>query len=205
MALSLAPVVVALALAVRRRESGGVSGMELAPGLLALVGLLLILPVPSLNNPVVDAVLLAVPVLTGLGAVLVAAGLAELSERRDWARTAAAALAGAALGYLCLGVLARGHGEGVVSGWSRPTLAATALDFAVLLLTLLVLRSLGARRYAAVFAAVPLLLLLEGAGLERVLPSWQQGGGLVLLLASAVLLLRGSPETGTQNDMRLFG
>ena len=73
-----------------------------------------------------------------------------------------------------------------------------------MLLTLLALQGTGVRRFAAQFAIVPLLLLLEGLLLNRVHPNWQQVGGLLLLLAASVLLLRSPPERGPEASPHLL-
>jgi len=189
--MSLTPIVMAVAMVAFTGSGGGLNGADLLPGLCAGAGLLIIVPVPSLDSYAGDAVLVLAPVAVGVGAIL----LAGQVERPLYSRTAAAALGGAAamLSAFALGPLR-----------VAPALSAIALDLLTLLLTLLSLKQCGLRRFSAQFAAVPLLLLLEGLVFVRIRPNWEQAGGLGLLMIAVALLLREPANSDVEKSAHLF-
>ena len=182
MALALTPVVVALA-----GRMDAVAG-RLWPGLAAVAGLMLVLAQPSLGDVRSDAALCLAPVLTGCGAALLC------SERAESAWRMPAALACAAM------VFAVSWG---VSTWQAgnvavPSLLATACDGVLALLGLLVLTRLGAVRWSAQFALLPLLVLVQGIWILRPPLTLRWGTGILLLTVAGVyLLLPQAEETET--------
>jgi len=169
-ALALVPVVVAVAAAALGDGSEGMAG-RMWPGLAAVAGLLLVLTQPNVSNVRNDLLLLAAPVLTGVGAALFCT---------KQGRSVASALVGAAvvfvLGWVCL--------RGAVS------VVAVACDGLLALLGVLAVSRLGATRWSAQFSLVPLLIVLEGLVLVRpgLQVRWALGLGLVAM-GSVYLLL----------------
>ncbi len=189
-ALALAPVVISLVLNARGGNTG-IAVSDVAPGILAAAGLLLILPQPSFDSWKIDLALVGLPVLGGLGAVLVAP---QTPVRMPLHRGAMASVGATVLFTTYLIKPPRLH----------PTLVATALDLLVLLLALVSILGLGARRFGAQFAAVPLLFLLQGLVFERVRPNWEQAGGLAMVLIATVWLLRSQRATKRDDNARLL-
>ena len=191
MALALTPVCAAVAWAALGEDAthGGTAGVtgRLWPGIAALAGLLLILPAPSLRGIDRDCVLIAVPVLTGLGAAWFCAG-----DPSDRAWTAACALLGGAVLFVTeCGVEAMTAGRGAVN--LSPF--ALALDTPLLLLSMLALVRSGVTRWSAQFTAVPLVVLLEGVFLmHEDLTGRSLAGLLLLAVASVALLLPAEPD-----------
>jgi hypothetical protein len=172
MALALTPVVVALA---GRMEP--VAG-RIWPGLAAVAGLMLVLAQPSLADARSDVALFLTPVLTGCGAVMLC------SERAQTMWRAASALAGGALVFaLCWWMAWRAGVEAL------PALSATACDGVLALLSLLVLVRLGALRWSAQFALLPLLVLLQGIWILRPPLTLRWVAGLLLIAAASLYLL----------------
>jgi hypothetical protein len=168
-ALALTPVVVAVAAAALGDSSEGMAG-RLWPGLAAVAGLLLVLTQPSVSNVRNDVLLLAAPVLTGVGAALFC------SER---GRSVASALVGAAVVFVLVWWVMRGP----------VSVVAVACDGLLALLGVLTASRLVATRWSAQFALVPLLIVLEGLALVR--PGLQVRWviGLVLVAVGSMYLL----------------
>jgi drug/metabolite transporter (DMT)-like permease len=169
-ALALTPVVVAVAAAALGDGSDGMAG-RLWPGLAAVAGLLLVLTQPNVSHLRSNVLLVLSPVLTGVGAALFCASRG---------RRIASALVGAAT-VLLLGW-----------GWLRGTVSvvAVACDGLLALLGVLAVSRLGATRWSAQFALVPLLIVLEGLVLVRPGLQVRWVVGLVLIgVGSAYLLL----------------
>jgi len=180
-ALCLTPVVVGVAEAVT--SDVGLSNDALWPGLAAAGGLLLVLPSPYLGDWRNDAAMILAPVVTGIGCVLFRRGAAPALPR------ATAGFAGAAAVF----ALAAGIEAAVLHVRPQVSLAATAIDAILSLLTLFALGRLTAGQYAARYVLVPLLLLLQGPLLlHALLPliTWRNAVCAVLLLAAAIKLLR---------------
>lgn len=173
--MALAPIVIAIVLSTEG-AGNGLSATDLVPGLLAAAGLLLILRQPSLGRPKADLVLLAAPFCAGTGAVW----LACHHTRQVTAKRAAVAFGGAAILFA---YFAR------KPPYSHPTVAATVLDLLAMALAMGAVATVGVQRFAAQFAVVPLLFLLEGLVLEHVRPSWVQLSGLLLLTLAAGWML----------------
>ncbi len=188
-ALSLVPAVVAVALVARGQGEAGLKGLDVAPGILAPAGLLLLYSQPAFRNVGEDVTVLLTPLCAGLGA----AWLATSDGEAFGMGRAAVACAGAAVAFGVAGLITH----------TRVALPAVAFDLAVVLTALLSLDRLGARRFSAQFVLVPLLLLFEGLAIVQVRPNWQQVGGLVMLMAAFVLLLR-SREPGNEENTGLF-
>ena len=182
MALALTPVVVALA--GRMDEVAG----RLWPGLAAVAGLMLVLAQPSLGDARSDVALCLAPVLSGCGAALLC------SERAESVWRMPAALAGAALVF----AMSWGVSAWQASAMARPSMLATACDGVLALLGLLVLARLGAVRWSAQFALLPLLVLAQGIMILRPPLTLRWGTGILLLTVGGVyLLLPQEEENGT--------
>jgi hypothetical protein len=168
-ALALTPVVVAVAASALGDGSEGMAG-RLWPGLAAVAGLLLVLTQPSMSNVRNDGLLLLAPVLTGVGAALFCT---------KPGRSVASTLVGAAVVF----VLGWGLLRGSVS------VVSVACDGVLALLGVLAVSRLGATRWSAQFALVPLLIVLEGLVLVR--PGLQVRWivGLALVAVGSVYLL----------------
>jgi hypothetical protein len=179
MALALTAVVVAVARpAFRPMGSAEVAG-RLWPGIAAVAGLLLLLPVPPLDNLANDCALVAAPLLTGVGAM--------------WFRSIAVPKLLRALLGLFAATLAFAASGMVQHALHRPTvreawLAAT-LDGALVLLTVLALLRIGGTRWSAQFVLVPLVIVLEGLTMIRVRPDPRMMAGVLVLVFAAVFLL----------------
>ena len=172
-ALALTPVVVALA-----SRTDAVAG-RLWPGLAAVAGLLLVMAQPSLGDVRSDVALALTPVLTGCGAALLC------SERA----TGAGRMPGALLGATVMFALGWAANAWVAGTAVAPSWPATACDGGLALLSLLVLVRLGAVRWSAQFALLPLLVLLQGIGILRPPLTLRWAAGLLLLAVAGVYLL----------------
>ncbi len=169
-ALALTPVVVAVAATALGDGSEGMAG-RMWPGLAAVAGLLLVLTQPNVSNVRNDVLLMAAPLLTGVGAAMFCSARG---------RSVASALVGAAAVFVVSWV------------WMRGTVSvvAVACDGLLALLGVLAVSRLGATRWSAQFALVPLLIVLEGLALVRpgLHERWVVGLALVAL-GSVYLLL----------------
>jgi len=186
-ALALTPVVVAIA--GRIDEVAG----RIWPGIAAVAGLMLVLVQPSLGDIRSDVAMGLAPLLTGCGAALIC------SERNVTVWQTPAALAGAALIFAASWAGAAWHGGGVI----LPSLSAVACDGVLALLSLLALVRLGAVRWSAQFALLPLLILLQGILILRpaLMVRWV-AGMLLIAIASLYLLLPQAEETETAMTLR---
>jgi hypothetical protein len=177
-ALSLTPVVVAVACAAWSRGQTDDLAGGLWPGLAAVAGLLLVLVTPVLSDARTDAVLALSPLLTGAGAAWFCAQDGSSVWKMRWALLGALALFAAdeAVRWAVFG---------------RPVVqvAAVAWDGVLPLLSLLALARLGATRWAAQFVLLPLLVLLEGIVLVRPPVTLRWLSGLALLAVAGVYLL----------------
>lgn len=197
-ALALCPVVIAVAASALRREGSRNLSVQLWPGLAAVTGLLLLLPEPSIRGVFSDLLLLGFPLLAGTGAVLVSEG----DEALAWIR--AAALSGALFGTCAGSLLQAKISPPMLAPWTWSLGRASAMEALSLFLSFTVLLTLGARRWSAIFVAVPLLLSLEGLLLLQPPLSGRPFTGMGLLLFSAVSLLL--PNTVEEDPVkRLFG
>ena len=177
-ALCLTPVVVGVAEGVT--SDIGLSNEALWPGLAAAVGLLLVLPSPSIADWHNDAAMVLAPILTGIGCVLLR-------------RNAASAIASATAGFAGAAIVfAIGAGAGAAMQHARPQVSVTAvaIDAALSLLALTALSRLAAEQYAARYALVPLLILVQGPLMLHSLVTWRSVVCAALLLAAAIKLLR---------------
>lgn len=191
LALTLTPVVTVVAEAALGSAEYGLSTAGLWPGLVALVGLLLVLPEPSFSNPLNDAVLLLTPLLTGVGCVLFRSSATPTSV--TWNSAAAFASAGFVFG---IGAAAQSIRQRAI-----PALvpAAIAIDFALALLTLLALQRLTASQYTARYVLVPLAILLQGLLLlHSVITVRSVACGVLLTGAAVSLLLSRSEKNRTE-------
>jgi hypothetical protein len=177
-ALALTPVAIAVASAALGTSSDGITG-RIWPGLAAIGGLLLILPQPSVGDIRRDALLFLAPVLTGVGAALFYTDRAEPARRIAMALLGATALFALTLGARSLIAGAKPHAS----------ILAVACDGLLTLLTVLALSRLGANRWSAQFALVPLLILVEGMVLVRPGITTRWVVGLVLVALAGIYLL----------------
>ncbi len=187
---SLVPVVVAIAAAARSR-SGGLSGPTLWAGIAASAALLLLFPEPRIHFLDQAAVLILLPVLTGTGAVLLSEAASEANE---W--WGSCSLAGVSLVFLLFVAL---HQPSDPFSWF-----AFTLDLVVTSCTLLSVSHIGEVRYSSYFVLLPLLLSLYGLALLRPALSMRSVLGLLMLLMSAVVLLRAKGGETRQTSFRLL-
>lgn len=185
-ALGLVPVVVAVTLAART-QGAGISAAALWPDLVAVAGLLQLLPQPDLLGPRNDALLLLAPLLTGAGCVL----LPQAPMATRW--KTGAALAGAGT------VFAAGAGwmAFVQHSSLRVSVSAVALDLLAAWLTIVALGRIRPQQYSAIYALAPLMVMLQGLVIYRPQLTWRSALGIVLLLVGSVALLmlrRNGPE-----------
>ncbi len=179
-ALSLTPVVVAVAESVLGEDA--LDAGELWPGLVAVTALLLVLAPPLLTDVRSDVALVLGPLLTGVGCVMF---------RRSGAGVAAAwkvsaGLVGAAVVYGAVVM-----GEGVVRRQlPEVSLAAVGIDAVLFGLGILALSRVTASQYAARYALVPLLILLQGVLLLHSEVTVRIAACGVLLAIASVVLLR---------------
>ena len=192
LALSVTPVVVAVATSAWGNTRDGDMTARLWPGLAGIAALLLLLPQPSLSNWRFVLALAFMPLVVGLGGAATSEGSNELhapefrSEKPylPW-QPAALALASA----LFAGLALRARLEGADLPWSFP---AMVLDGLSMFLTLQVLRGLGAVRWSSQFLLIPLLTLVQGAILLRPALDLRFSVGFALLgVSSGYLLLVG--------------
>jgi drug/metabolite transporter (DMT)-like permease len=189
-ALALTPVVITVAAAALGTGAGdGITG-RLWPGLAAVSGLLLVLVEPNLSNVRNDVALALAPVLTGTGAALFGDWQARKGSPSRW--NATTALTGATLVFALAWWLPYLAGA---RGALRVSVVAIACDGILALLSVHALLGLGATRWAAQFALLPLLILLESVVLMRLAltPRWLVGGAL-LVFASLSLLVPPSSD-----------
>ena len=192
LALALVPVVAAVAgSADGGAETGDLPGL-LWPGLAGSAGLLLLLPQPSFSTWRPWFGLAALPLLVGLGGwMAVRPGVPGEGE------------AGSGEGPFC-GALLLAAGVFGAFWWASPNRSeggvawqALGLDCVMAVLTLLALRRLGARRWAAQFLVMPLLGLAEGlVFLRPVLDSRSWLGLGMVALGAGYQLLRGETSGG---------
>jgi hypothetical protein len=184
LALALTPVAVGIAAAALGSGAMGSLAGRIWPGLAAIGGLLLLLAEPGLSNPRADLGLFLAPVLTGLGA-------AVLCLRGTSAWRATTGLFGATALFAVV-LLAESL---IVGTRPRVSLLAVACDGVMALLSIHALLRVGATRWSAQFALLPLLIVLEGIVLVRPVITARWVVGLALLgLASVYLLLPPTDE-----------
>lgn len=201
-ALSLTPVAAGVTCVAIGEECDSIAGL-VWPGLAAMAGMLLMLPQPSLADPTADLTMLLAPIMTGVGAALLAHEAAAAEDPDTRPRTQGMSqgivviLSAAALFFGVIAVLRFG-----VSGLREnfDPLAAL-LDGATAWLAVVSVRRLGAMRFAAQSALVPLAVLLEGLILMRPpLTARLEFGMLLLAVAGISLLVRSeddSPDAAT--------
>ena len=196
LALTLTPVVTAVAEAAFGSPELGFSTASLWPGLAALVGLLLVLPEPSFSSPLNDVVLLLAPVLTGVGCVLFRRSVAPTSV--TWSSATAFASAGFVFGIAATAQCLRQH--------AIPSLepAAIAIDFVLALLAILALQRLTASQYTARYVLVPLAILLQGLFLLHSGISARSVACGVLLAGATVSLLLSRSEKNSAEPPKIM-
>jgi hypothetical protein len=193
-ALSITPVAAGVA-CVALGDAGEVLAGFLWPGLTAMAGMLLILPQPSFADPTADVAMFLAPVLTGVGAALLPHRSPRIEDApQGWrfdSATVAAALSAAALFF---GIIALAR-SGVADVRALFSPLAATLDGLMAWLAVITVLKLGAMRFSANTALVPLVVLLEGIFLMRPdLTRRTEIGLLLLLIAGVTLLIRGEPD-----------
>ena len=196
LALTLTPVVTAVAEAAFGSRDDGLSAAGLWPGLASLVGLLLVLPEPSFSNPLNNVVLVLAPLLTGVGCVLFRRSVAPASG--PWSSAAAFASAGVVFGIAAATQSIRQR--------AIPALApaAIAVDFVLTLLTILALQRLTASQYTARYVLVPLAILLQGFFLLHSVTTARSIACGVLLAGAAVSLLLSRSEKNSAEPAKIM-
>jgi drug/metabolite transporter (DMT)-like permease len=198
LALTLVPLAAAVAQSAMGDAAPGSFAGRAWPALAALGGLLLLLPQPTLTDPLSDLALALAPLLTGVGAAMLLHDFAEevaaqtvaasshIASSLTATREFAPALAGAALvfGLPLLIHAALRRGEMPAFAWS-----AVVLDALVAALALMALARLGAARWSARFVVVPLAIVLEGLTLLRPRIDVRTCAAVALMLVAAVFLL----------------
>ena len=193
LALSLTPVVVAVASQHFYAETQENLTARLWPGLAGMAGLLLLLAQPKFSSWRFTAALAAMPLIAGVAAAFVRSRLHSLEtsplvtlpdDQRWLVPWPTAALIAAALVF---GVLAL-RASGFQREFSCSPLAAS-LDGITASLSLLVLARAGAVRWSAQFLAIPLFTLLEGVFLLRPILDTRSWLAFTLLLVSTGYLL----------------
>jgi hypothetical protein len=158
-----------------------------------VTGLLLILPEPSLANARNDAALLLAPILTGIGCVLFRR---HAFDAKDATTNATAAFMGAGL-LFGLGTALQASLQRTLPSLSLP---AAGIDLIFVLLAVLALQKLTATQYAARYALVPLLVLLQSLLLFPAAITARALTSVLLLAGAAISLLLpqdGKPEEGS--------
>jgi hypothetical protein len=188
-ALSLTPVVIVVTKSALGTEE--FSSNHLWPGLAAAVALLLVLPAPSVSDLRNNAALVIAPILTGVGCVL----FRRSTVTAAW--KAVSGFAGAAL-IFGLGALVEGLPQRTLPPVSPAALAIDTLLFALAILSL---NRLTASQYAARYAVVPLIILLQGPLLLHLMVTWRNIACAALLLAAAITLLRSGPSEKVSTEV----
>lgn len=188
-ALSLTPVIIAIAASALGTASSESIAGRIWPGLSAVAGLLLLLVQPSLGELRTDFALALAPTLTGIGAVLFCVGPARASFRLATALLGATTLFGIALA------------AGAFTRHALPpfSLPATAGDGIMALLGVVTLNQLGATRWSSQFSWVPLLVICEGIVMIRPQLTAHWFVGLILLVVAGVYLLLPQVEESSQD------
>ena len=192
-ALSVTPVAAGVA-TVALGDAGETLAGFLWPGLAAMAGLLLILPQPSVADPTADLAMFLAPVLTGVGAAILAHECRRHEDSTTSPRFDTGAVAALSSAALFFGVIALAR-FGVAEFREMFTPLAAVLDGLMAWLAVATARRLGAMRFSANTSLVPLVVLLEGLVLMRPTLTKRMEFGLVLLLIAGVtLLVRGGDD-----------
>ncbi|MDE1161730.1 MAG: hypothetical protein PW792_07260 [Acidobacteriaceae bacterium] len=174
--LALVPVVIAVARPAFHRGEGAEMAGRMWPGIAAVAALLLLLPEPTLDGGYRIALLVAAPIITGVGAVWLRTRHGSATWRAVMALLVPAAIAAA---------LALAHH----ASWTRTTWLAAAFDGALGGLSVLTLFRVGGTRWSAHFELVPLLVILESLLVIRPHLDPRSMCGIVLLGIASVFLL----------------
>lgn len=186
LALSLTPVVVAIAVCASRVGEGHDLTARLWPGLMGLAGLLLLLPQPALSGWRFVLALCLMPAVIGTAAAIAAPVGVHGEEVRGRALPwKVVALLGAGAMFVAVGLVERRTGSSLPLTWE-----AAVLDGVTALLSLMALSRLGATRWSAQFLVVPLLTMLEGAAILRPVLDVRSWLAFALLALSGAYLFR---------------
>ena len=181
---ALVPIVAAIAQIALGSAPPGSFAARTWPALAALTGLLLLIPQPSLANPVADATLLLAPLATGIGAALFSTSPPPKNNPALPSALSAAALVFASAWTV---QFLLHHASAHLSP------LAALLDAATALLTLLSLSRIGLMRWSVQFVLVPLMVILQGFVLLRPPIDAYNSSGLALLLLGCIFLLLPQP------------
>jgi len=151
----------------------------------AVTGLLLLIPQPSFNDPVRDAVLLLSPLATGIGAALFSTVLPD--RKHSLALASALSCAALLFGAAWFVHFFLHHATTHLSS------LAALLDGVTATLLLFSLMRIGLTRWASQFALVPLAVILEGLVLLRPSMNLYNSSGTALLLLASIFLLLPQP------------
>jgi len=184
LALALVPIVAVIAQTAFDHGAPGSFAAHTWPALAAIAGLLLIIPQPSLADPVTDATLLLAPLATGIGAALFSTSSSPRNQPELTSALGAAAFLFAVVWVVQFFLhLTTAHLSPV----------AAFLDAATAILTLLSLRHIGLTRWSAQFVLIPFLVILQGLVLLHPPMDAHNSTGLALLLIGSIFLLLPQP------------
>jgi drug/metabolite transporter (DMT)-like permease len=186
--LAIVPVVVAVSRPVFRPTEGAALAGRMWPGIVAITGMLLVLPQPMLGSWRAYCLLAAAPLVTGVGA----AWFRSCGGGKAWRSTIGLGAVTVVFGTkLVLGGQAMWHT--VPAGWS-----AAAFDGALALLGAMSVLRLGATRWSAQFVLVPLAVMAFSlaAFLPRLDTRLLCGLGLMMLASVFLLLPPKTEEVG---------
>ena len=193
-ALSLTPVIIAIAApALGADHTSGIAG-RIWPGLAAVAGLLLLLAQPALGDVRGDLALVLAPALTGVGAALFGVDAPTSSSRLTSTLLGASLLFTIALAETCV----------VAGAPPSISLLAVACDGVLALLGVITLAQLGATRWSSQFTWIPLLIVVESIVIVHPqLTTYWIVGLILLTLASVYLLLPQAAEPTPAISSRL--
>ncbi len=201
-ALTLTSVVVAVGGPVVSSQAEWDVVGRLWPGLAGSAGLLLLVPQPSFASWRPWLGLSALPLLTGVGAVIFQAvrpAVEDPDQRVSSAKASAKAREAALSCFLAALVLFTLHQFLLRARVQVEGLAGAAvLDGATLYLSLLVLSRAGAVGWSAQFLVVPLLVVVEGVVLLHPVLDARSWLGMGLLLVSGVRQMAAGREAGAR-------
>ncbi len=182
---TLVPVVAAIAFAAR--GDAPLSAKALWPGVAASAALLLLFPEPRVHSLSGALTLVLLPTATGTGAVFASE---ERENKERWG--VAFASLGACVVFAFAALLR--HSGGSTFPWQ-----ACGFDLVIFSTTLVSVRRLGGRKYAAYFVFLPLSVFLYGLLLFRPRIDLRMGLGVAILLGSVVALLRTKDEVSDES------
>ncbi len=205
-ALVLTPVVTAVAMAASS-PGDEMAGM-LWPGLAGIAGLLLLVPAPSLSSWRTDLGLASLPLVPGIAAAYITTRIRMTRSEQNGSAVGTGfegtwAPGGYSVQWMERGLLMAAVLFGItfLQGIGSQEIGALGwvgglADGAILWLTLLTLKRVGAVRWSAQFLLTPLVTILEGLVLLRPMATARSWVGIALLAVSGGYLL--VPRSGEE-------